>query len=130
MAKIKSTLTGGSGRVNHNKANDHIRHREDCVGTTRDGTHVFAQVNSRHVNTLVESASLRETSNYDWKTGKITKKKLDVVENARQNMAYLNVHPVTNARAANDGHGHGNGGADCSPMAIPCDSVSSRWGRK
>jgi hypothetical protein len=123
MAKIKSTLTGGS-TVNHKKAYDRIYHREDCVGTTRDGIHVYAQVNSHPLDSMVESASVRTTSGYDWKTGEFKKKKLDIVQNAKNNINYLSVHPVTNARQCKNDYNL-NGSATCSSPTGP-----DRWGRK
>ena|ERR1700676_2097343 len=119
MAKIKSTITGG-----HEQAYKRIRHSESLAGTTRDGTSVHVQTNCRPLDSMVESESVRTTSEYDWKTGEFKKKKLDIVENAKRNINYLNVHPVTDARRHKDDDKQ-NGMGACSP------SVSSdRWGRR
>ena len=97
MAKIKATLTGGS-TVNHKAAYDRIRHREQCLATTHDDMAVHAQVNSIPLSSVVESASVRTVDEYDWKTGQMKKRSLDVIENAKRNINTLKVHPVTNAR--------------------------------
>ena len=108
MAKIKSTLTG---TVNHTKASDRIRHREECVGTTRDNTTVHTQTNSRPLSSMIESASVRTVGEYDWKTGTMKKRSLDVISNAKRNINTLKVHPVTNARNYEDDKPSGGMGA-------------------
>jgi hypothetical protein len=119
MAKIKSTLTGGS-TVNHKKAYDRVHHREDCVGTTRNGDHVYAQVNSHPLDSMIESESVRTTNRYDWKTGEFKKEKLDVLENSHLNITTLKVRPVTNARAreyTDKGYGIAGNPGMCYPSA-------------
>jgi len=116
MAKIKSTLTGGgskSGGVNHQKAYDHMHRSETCVGTVRAGESVHAQTNCVPLSAYVESGSLRESSRYDWKTGKFVKEKMDVMSNARDNMNYLKVRPVTDARQCKAASDDRNGYASC-----------------
>jgi hypothetical protein len=98
MAKIKATLTG---TVNHTQADCRIHRSEVCAGGAGD-TLVHVQSNSKSLNSMIESASVRDQDVYDWKTGTMTKKKLDVLANARRNINTLCVHPVTNARARED----------------------------
>jgi hypothetical protein len=95
MAKIKSTLTGPATGFSH--AYSTIYRSETCAGMG-GGEHVLVQTNSRPLNTLVESASLRSRLDYNWKSGTYTRKNLDIVENARANINSLRIHPVTNGR--------------------------------
>lgn len=96
MAKIKSTLTGTA--LGQCEANSRIHRSESCVGTTRDGTHVYAQTSARPLNDFVESASVRSVVNYDWRSGQYKRKELDIVENGRRNINSLCIRPVTNGR--------------------------------
>ena len=104
---IKSTITGGgsgsaagggTGRVNHNKADDRVYRRQVSIGTTADGTHCYDATNSHPLSSLVEDASIRTTDRYDWATGTMHKEKIDILSNAKANINTLKVRPVTNAR--------------------------------
>jgi sulfate adenylyltransferase subunit 1 (EFTu-like GTPase family) len=92
MAKIKSTITG-----TYEQVYKRIHRSEVCAGGAGD-TLVHVQSNSRPLSALVESASVRETDRYDWKTGRMVKEKLDVISNAKRNINTPKIHPVTNAR--------------------------------
>lgn len=83
--------------VTHNDAYSKIRHREDCLSTIGDHS-VHAQVNSRTLNSMVESASLRTTPVYNWETGTFSDKKMDVLDNARRHITSLKTCTVTSGR--------------------------------
>ena len=104
---IKSTITGGgsgsaagggTGRVNHNKADDRVYRRQVSIGTTADGTHCYDATNSHPLSSMIEDASVRTTDRYDWATGTMHKEKIDILSNAKANINTLKVRPVTNAR--------------------------------
>lgn len=115
MAKIKSTLTGPT--VNHSQADKRIHRSESCAGTTRDGQHVYVQSNCKPLDSMIETASVRTQDVYEWKTGTMAKKKLDVLANAKRNINTLCVHPVTNARSRTKDEDYGYGGAMAYPVA-------------
>jgi hypothetical protein len=122
MGKVRSTITGG---VNHEQVYKHTHRRDGCAGTIRDGESVHPQVNSLALNDFVESASLRTTKVYDWKKGTVEDRKLDVVKNGHENMNYLKVRPVTNARVQKTEQADRDGYANA-----PCPTVvGGRWSR-
>lgn len=96
MAKIRSTITGGT--VNHSMADKRIYRSESCMGGAGD-TLVYAQTNCRPLSSVIEKASVRTVDIYDWKTGTMKEKALDLVTNAKANINTPCIHPVTNARA-------------------------------
>jgi hypothetical protein len=97
MAKIKSTITGGGSGVNHSKAYKATRRDEVCAGGAGNAT-VHVNSNSHPLDTMIERGSLREVDEYDYATGKMRKRPLDVLSNARESMARLKTYPVTTAR--------------------------------
>jgi hypothetical protein len=97
MAK-KSLKTSDRKRDQHDAAySDHINHREAPIASAGADI-VHAQVTSRPLNEFVQKASLRTTDIYDWKTGTIQRKALDVMENAVRHQDTLHIRTVTSGR--------------------------------
>lgn len=85
-------------KVNHDAAYKQVHTREECLGTTRSKAKVHAQTNSRPLNTVVETKSLRTERVYDWQKGTSENKPMDILTNARRQIGRAKISTVTSGR--------------------------------